>query len=301
MTAAQKTAKLKFKQAIAYRQKTGVSLKEAFAHIYGKKKVGVVKKKAAPKKKVGATDPNKAFKKQMQVNKIINTKYKNWEYPVPPVYTGNWSTLTWSNWIKKNGRKIGAIVRKVVKKKAAPKKKIGNVTLKKSKYFKGDDRYIIMNDGVEHLDGKPFFKETALDIADSLRKVKARRKKDAKKIGYSKLRLEQEKGITKVLKNTPKTLFPYTAKEKIVKAGKKYFDQEAKKISGLHKIVGNVSGKYYIDYTTDQGYKKMEFFNKFPKGYYKGMDRIIYVTRLTKDGTALIPVKYSDNNKDVKK
>jgi hypothetical protein len=53
MTAAQKTAKLKFKQAIAYRQKTGVTLKEAFAHIYGKK-VGVVKKKAAPKKKVGA-------------------------------------------------------------------------------------------------------------------------------------------------------------------------------------------------------------------------------------------------------
>ena len=52
MTQAQKTAKAKFKQAIAYRQKTGVSLKEAFAHIYGKKKVGAVKKKAAPKKKV---------------------------------------------------------------------------------------------------------------------------------------------------------------------------------------------------------------------------------------------------------
>ncbi len=43
MTAAQKTAKAKFKQAIAYRQKTGVSLKEAFAHIYGRK-VGAVKK-----------------------------------------------------------------------------------------------------------------------------------------------------------------------------------------------------------------------------------------------------------------
>ncbi|NBP74424.1 MAG: hypothetical protein EBU61_00075 [Crocinitomicaceae bacterium] len=50
MTAAQKTAKDKFKKAIAYRQKTGVSLKDAFAHIYGKK-VGAVKKKAAPKKK----------------------------------------------------------------------------------------------------------------------------------------------------------------------------------------------------------------------------------------------------------
>jgi hypothetical protein len=49
MTQAQKTAKEKFKQAIAYRQKTGVSLKEAFAHIYGKK-VGAVKKKSASKK-----------------------------------------------------------------------------------------------------------------------------------------------------------------------------------------------------------------------------------------------------------
>jgi len=52
MTQAQKTAKAKFKQAIAYRQKTGVSLKEAFAHIYGKKKVGVSKK--TNKKKIGA-------------------------------------------------------------------------------------------------------------------------------------------------------------------------------------------------------------------------------------------------------
>jgi hypothetical protein len=51
MTAAQKTAKAKFKQAIAYRQKTGVSLKEAFAHIYGRK-VGAIKKKTASKKKV---------------------------------------------------------------------------------------------------------------------------------------------------------------------------------------------------------------------------------------------------------
>jgi hypothetical protein len=52
MTQAQKTAKAKFKQAIAYRQKTGVSLKEAFAHIYGKKKLGVSKK--TNKKKIGA-------------------------------------------------------------------------------------------------------------------------------------------------------------------------------------------------------------------------------------------------------
>ena len=53
MTQAQKIAKDKFKKAIAYRTKTGVSLKEAFAHIYGKK-VSSVKKKAAPKKKAAA-------------------------------------------------------------------------------------------------------------------------------------------------------------------------------------------------------------------------------------------------------
>jgi hypothetical protein len=50
MTAAQKTAKANFKKAIEYRKKTGCTLKQAFAHVYGKK-VGAVKKKAAPKKK----------------------------------------------------------------------------------------------------------------------------------------------------------------------------------------------------------------------------------------------------------
>lgn len=50
MTAAQKKAKENFKKAIAYRKKTGCTLKQAFAHVYGKK-VGAIKKKAAPKKK----------------------------------------------------------------------------------------------------------------------------------------------------------------------------------------------------------------------------------------------------------
>jgi hypothetical protein len=66
MTAAQKEAKEKFSKAIAYRSKTGVSLKEAFAHVYGKK-VGAVKKKAAPKKKaaVKKAAPKKAAAKKL--------------------------------------------------------------------------------------------------------------------------------------------------------------------------------------------------------------------------------------------
>lgn len=58
MTAAQKAAKANFKKAIEYRKKTGVSLKEAFAHVYGKKVGAAPKKKAA--KKVA---PKKAAKK----------------------------------------------------------------------------------------------------------------------------------------------------------------------------------------------------------------------------------------------
>jgi IS5 family transposase len=58
MTAAQKTAKANFKKAIEYRKKTGVSLKEAFAHVYGRK-VGAAPKKKATKKAA----PKKAAKK----------------------------------------------------------------------------------------------------------------------------------------------------------------------------------------------------------------------------------------------
>jgi len=76
MTQAQKTAKAKFKQAIAYRQKTGVSLKEAFAHIYGKKKVGAVKKKSAPKKKVAKKIVKKVAKKKYILNKKKDKLYE---------------------------------------------------------------------------------------------------------------------------------------------------------------------------------------------------------------------------------
>ena len=96
MTAAQKTAKAKFKQAIAYRQKTGVSLKEAFAHIYGKKvsgssdyytrkKEGRVKarktiKKAAPKKKAVKKVVRKVVKKKAAPKKVAKKKLTRKDY-----------------------------------------------------------------------------------------------------------------------------------------------------------------------------------------------------------------------------
>jgi hypothetical protein len=94
MTAAQKIAKEKFKKAIAIRQKTGVSLKEAFAEVYGKKKVGAVKKKKAAKKVVKKAAPKKAAKKVVKkaapkkaAKKVVQKtkprysakKHTNWE------------------------------------------------------------------------------------------------------------------------------------------------------------------------------------------------------------------------------
>lgn len=74
MTAAQKAARVKFNKAIAIRKKTGCTLKEAFAQVYGKK-VGAVKKKAAkksaPKKKVAKRKPV-AKKKKVSEKAILN-------------------------------------------------------------------------------------------------------------------------------------------------------------------------------------------------------------------------------------
>jgi len=75
MTTAQKNAKAKFKQAIAYRQKTGVSLKEAFAHIYGKK-VGSVAKKTVKTKTVKKAKLTPDDKKDKSAFNAMARKYK---------------------------------------------------------------------------------------------------------------------------------------------------------------------------------------------------------------------------------
>lgn len=59
-----------------------------------------------------------------------------------------------------------------------------------------------------------------------------------KKIGYSKERIQAHKELTKAIKSQPKELFPYTKKETIIKAGKKYFTEMAKKhsVSGVKNL-----------------------------------------------------------------
>lgn len=56
---------------------------------------------------------------------------------------------------------------------------VGNVTIKKA--GKNDERYIVMNDGKEHLQGKKLFKKDAETVAKALRIVKKKRSAAAKK------------------------------------------------------------------------------------------------------------------------
>jgi hypothetical protein len=75
MTQAQKTAKEKFKKAIEYRKKTGVSLKEAFAHVYGKK-VGAVKKAPIKKASSGKHVDTKSHNVNIKIVSGIKKKAK---------------------------------------------------------------------------------------------------------------------------------------------------------------------------------------------------------------------------------
>jgi len=148
MTAAQKTAKAKFKQAIAYRQKTGVTLKEAFAHIYGKK-VGAVKKKAAPKKKAAKKVVRKVVKKKTATKKKAAKK----------------------------------VVRKVVKKKLAPKKITSKIygyntnIIKKLReamldYNMAEDDIILHRGNLKNGIKDPFIKKLNQDIVKKSIKLK---------------------------------------------------------------------------------------------------------------------------------
>ena len=71
--------------------------------------------------------------------------------------------------------------------------------------------------------------------------------------------------------------------------------------SGLKKIKGEAhKSKYYITYKR-HGIEHIEYYNKLPKGYYKGMDRILYIQTWDDVGTILTPIKYTKNNLPVKK
>jgi hypothetical protein len=129
MTAAQKAARVKFNKAIAIRKKTGCSLKEAFAQVYGKK-VGAVKnkvsKKSSPKKKPVKKDSYHKDTKSHNVNIRVVSGIKKKES----------EKIGSALKLNKNESKLG-LVRKAPKKLSLPEQigkiKMGSVFM----YYKG--------------------------------------------------------------------------------------------------------------------------------------------------------------------
>ena len=48
----------------------------------------------------------KMYLKAIEVNKKVNQKYKNWEFPTPSTSTTKWTVKDWSNYIEKYGKKV---------------------------------------------------------------------------------------------------------------------------------------------------------------------------------------------------
>jgi hypothetical protein len=135
MTKAQKDNQLRFKKAQAEAKRLKAknpklthtaAVKQAFKNIAGTsdkpaaKKIGAIKKKAS----ISGGNYLKKLIKQQKVEDAVNKKYKNWEFPVPPVSTLNWTISTWSNYIEKNGSKIGAVKKQTGKTSIAIDRKI---------------------------------------------------------------------------------------------------------------------------------------------------------------------------------
>jgi hypothetical protein len=68
----------------------------------------------------------------------------------------------------------------------------------------------------------------------------------------------------------------------------------------LGAIKSKNTGKYYIEFM-EGGIERTIVFEKLPANRYKGKNGIIYVTRFTDSGTALIPLMNIKTNLPVKK
>jgi Tfp pilus assembly protein PilP len=142
ISTAQKKARENFKKAIEYRKKTGCTLKQAFAHISGKKtvtkKVATVKK--ASKNKIGAapkieyifnafkykTNPKTGMFEVSEKKhfKIVGTNLRTAKDNAHKKYPYPW-TIELENYSLKTSKKVGVIKKKVLRsplKKKAVKK-----------------------------------------------------------------------------------------------------------------------------------------------------------------------------------
>ena len=214
MTKAQKLNQERFKKVQAEAKKLKAknpklahtdAVKQAWAILYNTGKV----KPAA--KKVGATkfvNQSKIIEKQKKVSLALEKKYKNWNFPVPPVYTGNWTVKDWSNWIEKNGKKIGAVKKPAAKKIAAVKKpavarhKDTNSHNVNIKVMSGVGKYVALEEYKKYCGYIEKLQKIILVYKEDVAFIKNKPLKDAKKreLEYVKKMLTEYKTHARELK-----------------------------------------------------------------------------------------------------
>lgn len=290
MTQAQKIAKEKFKKAIAYRKKTGATLKEAFAFVYGRK-VSPVKKIAAPKKKAAA-------KKVGALPIDFKGNFLGYRFKVLNQYQLDGGVTAQIAEIDGRGDIITELSGSTRENdRAAAVLYSGAIASGKDIYLDDKDKKDLQKRIKSFVVG--LNKEVAnYNSGKDTSKKKSKGLKIVYKPETKKLAVVDQ--IKSILKSNKKILKGgYTLKTGVIREKKV---AGINVISGLKKIVGIPhKSKYYISYTTENGIKKVEYFEKLPIGRYKGMDRVIYLTRLTNSGTSLIPVKLTSTDKELKK
>jgi len=270
MTSAQKIAKEKFKKAIEYRNKTGVSLKEAFAHVYGRKVSGTGNTyifKVYDRNDFGEPINNTGRKVTISASSQSNAKDKLYKkYPSSKYFCELMDSYT---------NKVGAVKKAPAKKVSIPGKhtdtKSHNVNIKIVSGIGNIENATYKILGLKIGFKKEIDKETGLyiiqvlDLSNNKKIIPISNNSDSKEVAYD---------ITEYIKyytNTPSNVESYGVRrklEKLVPSIKKEVQKlnksvkkapvkkvavkkaPAKKVARQSRSSKKVKATYKVDYQT---------------------------------------------------
>jgi hypothetical protein len=249
MSAAQIKAQANFKKAIAYRKKTGCSLKEAFAHVKGNKVTGV--KKAATKKKAVKKSVVKSTHKDTKSHNV-NIKVVSGVGALPVDFKG--SFLGYKFYIANQYQLDGSVTAQLIESEGK-----GNLIASLSGNPKENERTAAaLLSGAIATGGKLDSKDQR-DIKERIKRFVTDLNKEVAKFNSGKdISKKTSKGIKIVYKPTTKKLSIVDEIKTILKSNKKILKGGYKvapgkireKVNGVDKfslLVDKGINEFYVD------------------------------------------------------
>jgi hypothetical protein len=239
MSAAQKQAQANFKKAIAYRKKTGCSLKEAFAHVKGGKVTGI--KKAATKKKAVKKSVVKSTHKDTKSHNV-NIKVVSGVGALPVDFKG--SFLGYKFYIANQYMLDGSVTAQLIESEGK-----GNLIASLSGNPKENDRTAAaLLSGAIATSGKLPLKDEK-DIKSRIKTFVTDLNKEVAKFNTGKdISKKTSKGIKIVYKPSTKKLSVVDEIKSILRSNKKILKGGYKVAPGKirEKISGTQKTKFYL-------------------------------------------------------